>query len=41
MATGLLAPPAGYSASQLIFEDGFDTATLDASKWNPWLGEDQ
>ncbi|HEX5454688.1 MAG TPA: glycoside hydrolase family 16 protein [Stellaceae bacterium] len=41
MATGLLAPPAGYSASQLIFEDGFDSATLDTSKWNPWLGEDQ
>jgi len=35
-----LSPPVGYSTSQLIFEDEFDAATLDTSKWNPWMGED-
>jgi hypothetical protein len=36
-----LPPPAGYASSQLIFEDRFTSATLDTSKWNPWLGDDQ
>jgi len=35
-----LAPPAGYSSSQLIFEDQFTSATLDTTKWNPWMGTD-
>jgi hypothetical protein len=33
------SPPAGYSASQLVGEDKFMTSSLDASKWNPWLGQ--
>jgi hypothetical protein len=35
-----LPPPAGYSTSQLIFEDSFASSSLDTSKWNPWLGDD-
>ena len=35
-----LPPPAGYSTSQLIFEDTFTSAALDTTKWNPWMGED-
>ncbi len=35
-----LSPPAGYMASQLIFEDKFTSAALDVAKWNPWMGED-
>jgi hypothetical protein len=35
-----MVPPAGYTSAQLIFEDTFTTAALDATKWNPWLGTD-
>ncbi len=35
-----LPPPAGYSTAQLIFEDTFASASLDTTKWNPWLGDD-
>jgi hypothetical protein len=35
-----LPPPSGYTSSQLIFEDQFTSATLDTTKWNPWLGDD-
>ena len=34
-------PPAGYTATQMIFEDQFTSAALDTKKWNPWLGDDQ
>lgn len=36
-----MAPPSGYSASQLIFEDRFTSTSLDTSKWNPSIGDDQ
>jgi chitodextrinase len=32
--------PAGYAANQIIFEDTFTSPALDATKWNPWLGDD-
>lgn len=35
-----LPPPPGYTKSQLIFEDTFTSPSLDTSKWNPWLGDD-
>ena len=35
-----LPPPAGFTASQKIFEDQFTTPALDTTKWNPWLGDD-
>lgn len=34
-----VTPPPGYSAAQLVGEDKFTTSSLDASKWNPWLGQ--
>src|ERR1051326_1167723 len=33
-------PPAGYSASQLLWDENFTSPTLDTSKWNPWMGDD-
>lgn len=33
--------PAGFSTSQLVYEDTFTAPALDATKWNPWLGNDQ
>jgi hypothetical protein len=33
-----MAPPAGYSASQMIFDDTFSGTTLDGSKWNTSMG---
>ena len=38
-ASGAMAPPTGYSASQLIFEDQFTSATLDMTKWTACIGE--
>ena len=35
-----LPPPTGYSTSQLIFEDQFTSASLDTTKWNPWMGDE-
>jgi beta-glucanase (GH16 family) len=34
---GLSAPP-GYTSQQLIFEDQFSGTSLDATKWNTYLG---
>jgi beta-glucanase (GH16 family) len=31
-------PPAGFTSSQLIFEDQFSGGTLDTTKWNTYLG---
>jgi beta-glucanase (GH16 family) len=31
-------PPAGYSSSQLIFDDQFAGTRLDSSKWNTYIG---
>lgn len=36
-----MAPPAGYTTSQRVFEDTFSTSSLDLTKWNPWLGDDR
>lgn len=33
-----LAPPAGYSASQLIFDDQFSGASLNSAHWNTFMG---
>jgi len=33
-----LAPPAGYSASQLIFDDQFSGTSLNAAHWNNFMG---
>lgn len=38
-SSSVMAPPAGYTASQLIFEDQFTGATLNANNWNPWMGQ--
>ena len=35
---GALSAPAGYTAQQLIFDDQFSGTTLDATKWNSFLG---
>jgi hypothetical protein len=35
-----LPPPAGYTKSQLIFEDTFASPSLDTTKWNPWMGDE-
>ena len=35
-----LPPPAGYTTTQLLYEDQFNTPSLDTSKWNPWIGDD-
>jgi hypothetical protein len=42
-ATGTtsLSPPAGYTTSQLIFDDQFSNSTLNTNNWNPWIGNDQ
>src|SRR5271157_5394010 len=32
-----LSPPAGYTASQLVFEDQFLVPTLDSTKWIPQM----
>jgi hypothetical protein len=37
---GGMPPPAGYTSAQLIFEDEFTAASLDTTKWNPWMGTD-
>ena len=36
-ATGM-APPAGYSAGQLIFDDQFTGTSLDSAHWNTFMG---
>jgi beta-glucanase (GH16 family) len=36
-ATGM-APPAGYSASQLIFDDQFSGTSLNSARWNTVMG---
>jgi len=33
-----LAPPAGYSASQLIFDDQFSGTSLNSAHWNTFMG---
>lgn len=38
-STSSVTSPPGYSASQLVGHDKFTTASLDTSKWNPWLGQ--
>jgi hypothetical protein len=35
-----LAPPAGYAASQIIFEDKFNASTLDSTKWIPQIADE-
>jgi hypothetical protein len=35
-----LPPPAGYSRTQLIFEDRFLSTSLNTTHWNPWMGDD-
>jgi glycosyl hydrolase family 16 len=35
-----LAPPAGYTHAQLIFDDTFSGTTLDATKWNTYIGDE-
>ena len=35
-----IAPPAGYTAQQMIFDDRFSGSTLDTSKWTTSLGAD-
>lgn len=40
-ASGTLAPPAGYTNAQLIFEDTFASTSLDTTKWNPFMADDQ
>ncbi len=32
-----LSPPSGYTSSQMIFEDKFNSSTLDTNVWNPWM----
>src|SRR6516165_12662729 len=32
-----MAPPAGYSASQLIFDDRFSGTSLNSAHWNPFM----
>lgn len=34
-----MAAPSGYSFSAMIGEDQFTSASLDTTKWNPWLGQ--
>ena len=36
-ATGM-APPAGYSAGQLIFDDQFSGMSLNSAHWNTFMG---
>ena len=36
-ATGM-APPAGYSAGQLIFDDQFSGTSLNSAHWNAVMG---
>ena len=38
--SGQMAPPAGYSASQLIFDDQFSGTSLNSSNWSPELGDE-
>jgi beta-glucanase (GH16 family) len=33
-----MAPPAGYSASQLIFDDQFSSTSLNSAHWNTFMG---
>ncbi len=40
-SSSTMQPPAGYSASQMIFEEKFNTSTLNTNVWNPWLGNSQ
>jgi hypothetical protein len=35
-----LPPPSGYDSNELLFEDLFNTSSLDTTKWNPWVGDD-
>lgn len=37
--TGTLSPPAGYTTSQLIFDDTFQQPTLDSTKWIPQIAD--
>ena len=39
VAAEFLPPPAGYTRSQLIFNDAFASSSLDQIHWNPWLGD--
>ncbi len=36
--SGAMAPPAGYSAQQLIFDDRFSGTSLDTTKWTTLMG---
>jgi beta-glucanase (GH16 family) len=36
--TTKMAPPAGYSAGQLIFDDQFSGTSLDSAHWNTFMG---
>jgi beta-glucanase (GH16 family) len=36
--SGGLSAPAGYTSQQLIFDDQFSGTSLDATKWNTYLG---
>ena len=35
-----MAPPTGYSASQMIFDDQFSGTSLNSSNWSPQLGDE-
>src|SRR5579885_1518149 len=37
--TNMLAPPSGFSTSDLIFDDEFTEASLNTAYWHPWLGD--
>jgi hypothetical protein len=34
-----MSPPAGYTASNLLFEDQFTAGSLNTANWNPWMGQ--
>ncbi len=36
-SSGALTPPAGYSASELTFEDQFTSSSLNTANWNPYM----
>jgi hypothetical protein len=35
-----MSPPAGYTSSQLIYDDTFASTSLNSALWNPWYGQD-
>ena len=37
---GRMAPPPGYTAAEMTWEDQFNEGTLNLNNWNPWMGQD-